>query len=197
MKTKKNKKQKAVTKGSIKRQVAKLKRKLLKMWSEACREKENFTCIFCGAKRGEPSKLNPNSVVKIDSHHLLQKEIRNSPLKYEIKNSAVLCASCHKYNSFHSAHKSPIVFYDWMRLNHNEKYEFVLKNSGIRIDLDKIEILEEIEKSLLEKKSLDLPYLIELDKKLTPKTPKVEVTEKDDFFGDEEKTEKSSSSSSS
>jgi hypothetical protein len=41
----------------------------------------------------------------------------------------------------------------------------VLKNSGIRVDLDNREVLLVIEKSLEEKKSLDLELLKKLDEK--------------------------------
>ena len=157
MKNKKN------TKSFQKKEIIKLKRKLLKLWSEACREKSNYTCIYCGAKRGEPSKANPNSIIKIDAHHLLQKEIKDTPLKYEIKNCAVLCSSCHKYNGEHSAHKSPIVFYDWFRNQYPENYNFVLNNSKIRINLDNINVLKEIESRLINKESLDLELLKKLD----------------------------------
>jgi hypothetical protein len=142
----------------------KLRKKILKLWAEAVREKENNTCIYCGVKKGDISKVNPSNTVLIDSHHLLQKYIKDCPLKFEIRNGVGLCKSCHKFNGNHSAHKSPIVFYDWLRLNHPDRYNYVLNNSSIRIDLDNRLILEEIEKRLIAKESLDLERLKQIEK---------------------------------
>jgi len=142
----------------------KLRKKILKLWAEAVREKENNTCIFCGAKKGDISKANINNTILIDSHHLLQKYIKDCPLKFEIKNGVGLCKSCHKFNGEHSAHKSPIVFYDWLRLNHPDRYNFVLSNSSIRVDLDNRLVLEEIEERLIAKESLDLDRLKQIEK---------------------------------
>jgi len=124
---------------------------------------------------------NPESKVKCDSHHLLQKEIKDCPLKYDIRNSALLCSRHHKWGSEFSAHKSPIVFYDWFRKKYPERYNFVLDNSTIRVDLDNRMVLEEIEKRLLAKESLDLQKLKEIEEKYPrhPKEPKSTLFDKE------------------
>lgn len=155
------------TKSFHKKEIVKLKRKLLKLWSETVRELESYTCIYCKARRGETSPLNHGTLVKIDAHHLLQKDIKNSPLKYDIRNSAVLCSSCHKFNGEHSAHKSPIVFYDWFRNKYPDKYDFILKNSKIRVDLDNYMVLKEIERCLINKQALNIDKLKEIEKQYT------------------------------
>ena len=189
------------TKSFQKKENSKLKRRLLKLWSKAVKEKEDFTCIYCGSKRGEPNKSNPDSFIKIDAHHILQKEIANCPLKYDIRNSAVLCSSCHKFNGEHSAHKSPIVFYDWFRKKYPDRYDFILNNSNIRVDLDNRLILEEIEKKLTVNEPLDISRLKEIERQFprTVKTRKPKNNPPDDLFSDDDvdDDEKSSSSSES
>lgn len=142
----------------------KIKRRLLKLWAEAVRERDGFVCCYCGIKHMSDNPKNPSSKVKCDSHHLLQKEIKDCPLKFEIKNSALLCSSHHKWDGEFSAHKSPIVFYDWFRQKYPERYEFVLKNSTYRVDLDNRQVLAEIETRLIAKESLDLNKLTEIEK---------------------------------
>ena len=167
-KVKKEKKKKIVP-------LPRLRRKLLTLWSEVSREKENFSCIFCGARREDPNPLNPSIKNKIDCHHALQKYIKNCPLKFDIRNAIVLCAKHHKFDGETSAHKSPIVFYDWFRQKFPEKYQFILKNSSIRVDLDNRLILEEIGKRLLAKEPLDLEKLKQIEKDF-PREIKVRKT---------------------
>lgn len=153
----------------------KLRAKLLRLWSEVSRENDNFACIVCGIKRGDPSPTNPSVKIKIDAHHLLQKYIKDCPLKFDIRNEASLCPKHHKFDGEMSAHKSPIVFYDWLRINHPERYEFVLNNSSIRVDLDNRKVLEEILERLLTKEPLDLNKLLEIEKEF-PRVKKTTTT---------------------
>lgn len=160
---KKNKKKKIIP-------LPRLRAKLLKLWSDACRERDNYTCIFCGAKQGDPLPSNPDKKIRVDAHHLLQKYIKDCPLKFDIRNEATLCPSHHKFDGCVSAHKSPIVFYDWFRIHFPEKYDFILKNSHIRVDLDNRKVLEEIEQKLLQKQPLDYEKLLAIDKEFPRKS---------------------------
>ena len=153
----------------------KIRRRILKLWSLAVRERDGFCCTYCGIKSGSVNINNPESKVKCDAHHLLQKEIKDCILKYEIKNGETLCSSDHKFNGEHSAHKSPIVFYEWFRHKYPDRYEFILQNSGFRIDLDNRAILSEIEQRLLKKESLDLSRLKEIEQSNPRKEVKPEV----------------------
>jgi len=191
MKNNKNKKTKLEA-------LPKIRRRLLKLWSEAIRERDGYMCCYCGVKHMSVNPLNPSSKVKCDSHHLLQKEIKDCPLKYEIKNSALLCSSHHKWNGEFSAHKSPIVFYDWFRKQYAERYNFVLENSLVRIDLDNRAVLAEIEQRLIAKESLDLNKLKQIEKdnpkEIKPiKEPKSSTTFSGNIF---DSMDESSSSSS-
>jgi len=175
MKKKSKKKSKKKVKKKKLITLPKLRAKLLRLWSVAAREKDDFTCIVCGVKRGDINPLKPTSKIKIDAHHLLQKYIKNCPLKFDIRNEASLCPKHHKFNGEMSAHKSPIVFYDWFRLNFPDKYQFILKNSGIRVDLDNRKVLEEILERLTAKEPLDLDKLKEIEKEF-PRKSKVTTT---------------------
>jgi hypothetical protein len=158
--------------------------KLLTLWSEVCREKEDFTCCICKVKRGEPDPLDPNRKVKIDCHHALQKYIKDCPLKFDIRNSVVVCAKHHKFSGVDSFHKAPIVAYEWFRINYPEKHKFILENKNIKVDLDNRAVLEEIEQRLLAKEPLDLEKLKQIEKdfprEIKEKKPKVEEKSIDD-----------------
>lgn len=183
MKQKKNKKIKLDS-------LPKIRRRLLKLWSEVIRERDGYACCYCGIKHMSENPINPSSKVKCDSHHLLQKEIKNCPLKFEIKNSALLCSSHHKWDGEFSAHKSPIVFYDWFRKKYPDRYNFVLENSTIRVDLENRDVLAEIEKRLLAKESLDIQKLKEIEAKY-PRQPKECKIPKTTLFDKEESSSSS------
>lgn len=159
MKAKKIKKEKKIKIVPLPR----LRNKLLKLWSEVCREKEDFTCVMCKVKRGEPDPLDANRKVKIDCHHALQKYIKDCPLKFDIRNSVVVCAKDHKFSNSNSFHKAPIVAYEWFRINYPEKHKFILENKDFKVDLDNRAVLEEIEQRLLAKEPLDLEKLKQIE----------------------------------
>jgi hypothetical protein len=170
----------------------KIRRRLLKLWSETIRERDGYMCCYCGVKHMSINPNNPTSKTKCDSHHLLQKEIKDCPLKFEIRNSALLCSSHHKWDGEFSAHKSPIVFYDWFRKKYPDRYNFVLENSTIRVDLDNRHVLAEIEKRLLAKESLDINKLKEIEKQF-PREQKSKTPEiKGSLFDDEDESSSSS-----
>ena len=179
----KNKKEKKEKKKKV-IPLPKLRNKLLKLWSEACREKENFTCVMCGIKRGEVDPLDPERIGKIDCHHALQKYIKDCPLKFDIRNSVVVCAKHHKFCGTNSFHKAPIVAYEWFRVNYPEKHAFILANKDLKVDLDNRFVLEEIERKLLAKEPLDLDKLKQIEKEfpreIKEKKPKIEEKSPDD-----------------
>lgn len=179
---KRNRKYKKVKLDSL----PKIRRRLLKLWSEAVRERDAFSCCFCGVKKGDVNQFNPDLKVKIDAHHALQKEIKDCPLKYSIDNGISLCPSHHKFNGETSAHKSPIVFYDWFKKQYPDRYDFILKNSGFRIDLDNRKVLGEIENRLIAKEQLDLNKLQQIEKEF-PRENKKTTEDPGNIFDPETK----------
>lgn len=168
--------------------VSKIKRRILKKWSLAIRKRSNFTCEYCGQSKGT---IN-NKRIKCDAHHTLSKDIKNTPLKYDIRNGITLCSAHHKFSN-ESAHKAPIVFYEWYRLNYPDNYQFILENFQLRVDLENRKVLEEIENRLEKGLSLDLQRLQEIDKQY-PRKNKKEIT-KGTLFDSDPKPSSSSSES--
>lgn len=135
----------------------KLRKKLFKLWSDAVRSSSNYTCEFCGIKKDQ--KLENGRVGKIDAHHLLNRYINNSPLKFDVRNSIALCAFHHRFCCESSAHKAPIKFYEWLRLNKPDKHRFVLEHIDSRVNLNNRTVLEYIHSCLVNKELLDYDIL--------------------------------------
>ena len=147
---------------------AKIQRRLFKLWSEAVRERAMLKCEYCGI---ENKAININGVsTKLDSHHFISRKVKNMPLKFEIKNGICVCPICHKWG-MPSFHRDPITTITWLIKTSPERYDYVLNNSSIRVDLDNRLVLEEIERKLLAKESLDLDKLKQIEKDF-PKEPK-------------------------
>ena len=174
--------------------IPKIKRRLMKLWSEAVRHRDGHQCIYCGIKAGD---INKNGkIVKCDAHHCQTREAKNSPLKYDIRNGITLCPSHHKFSNELSAHKCPITFYKWLSENYPDQYNFVLENSSITVDLENRKVLENIESKLKEHLHLDFNKLKEIESQF-PRAVKKKKTEiKGSLFDEDGDGEKNSSSSS-
>lgn len=86
------------------------KRKKLIEWSKLIRKKG-----YC-----EVCLKNKN----LNAHHILPKD-RYQNLMFEELNGICLCVSCHKYNKY-SAHKNGIWFTEWLKVNRNDLYTYVM-----------------------------------------------------------------------
>jgi hypothetical protein len=153
----------------------KIKRKLFKIWSLAVRERAGHKCEYCGIERGaiHINKKGASIKTKIDAHHLLSRDGKDCPLKFDILNSVAVCSSCHKF-SFPSFHRDPITTIHWLRENRNERYEYVLKNASFKVDLDNRKVLEEIGNRINENLSLDLEKLKAIEEEF-PRKKRVKV----------------------
>lgn len=143
--------------------IPKINRKLFKLWSEAVRSRSHYACEFCGVKKGE-IKIN-GKPVKIDAHHMMNRDITNCPLKFEINNGIALCDLHHKFSPDESFHMNPVVTMNWVQKNRPDSFFFILNNYKVRVNLQSREILAEIEKRLVAKESLNLDKLKEIDQK--------------------------------
>ena len=81
-----------------KKNIAKLKRKCDKVWSEKIRSIGQ--CQRC------------KSEDFLNAHHLVTR--RNSNLRWDLQNGLCLCCRCHKF-SLDSFHNSPITVIDWFK----------------------------------------------------------------------------------
>jgi hypothetical protein len=158
--------------------IPKINRRLFKLWSEAVRKRAGYKCEFCGIERGSIGENGKK--IKVDAHHLMSRNVSDSPMKFEILNGISLCPKHHKFSPDSSFHMNPVMTMDWLQKNIPERFKYVLENYLIRVNLHNREILEEIEARLLECKSIDLNRLIELNKKSDEKSEETtETTEKD------------------
>jgi len=165
-------------------------RRLFKLWSQLVREKNK--CEYCGISKGEIDK-NGKILKKLDAHHYISRAKKNSYLKWDINNGVCVCSGCHKFYE-DSFHRSPVTTMNWLIKTHPEKFNYILEHFNDKVDLDNRLILEEIEKRLLAKESLDIAKLKEIEKNfpriVKDKTPKPTLWDDDD-----DDTEESSSES--
>ena len=166
--------------------IPKINRRLFKIWSEAVRSRAMFKCEYC---KIENKAINVNGVsTKLDAHHLISRKVKDLPLKFDINNGICLCPICHKWG-IPSFHRDPITTITWLIANSPERYNYVLNNVNLRVDLDNREVLKEIEKCLNEGKSLDINKLKEIEKTF-PKEPK-KTRPKVTLFDEEESSSSS------
>ena len=153
MATKKTKKKKLDT-------IPKINRRLFRLWSEAVRGTAGHRCEYCGIKRGDINKNDKKT--KIDAHHFYSRNIKDCPLKWDIRNGIAVCPICHKFGEL-AFHRNPIVCYDWLKQNQPDKYQFVMENHSVRVNLQNRKVLEQIEHHLKEQEPLDLDKLLEIN----------------------------------
>jgi len=121
-----------------------IRRRLLLLWSQAVRSRVGYRCEICGVKRGDIVNEKP---VKIDAHHLISKYVKDSPLKYDIRNGVSVCSQHHKFGA-DSFHKNPIKTITWLSLNRHDDYQYLLSNSDLRVNLNDRTILADIDERL-------------------------------------------------
>lgn len=126
------------TKKTKAKKMAILKRKLLRLWSIKVRKEWGNECAVCESKE------------HLNSHHLIPKEMKDSALRYDLKNGVCLCAKCHKYRydingGFGSPHKNPLVFFNWLRTMYPSIYEYCLDNANevIKYTYEELKEIEE------------------------------------------------------
>jgi 5-methylcytosine-specific restriction endonuclease McrA len=87
------------------------KRKAWKAKALEIRARDSHQCQVC--KR----------TVFLDVHHLIGREVEEYWL--EPLNLITLCKKCHKFSRELSAHKQPVYFAIWLKLNKPEQYKWV------------------------------------------------------------------------
>lgn len=153
----------------------KVKRRLFKLWSLSVRERAGHKCEFCGIEKGSEyvNAAGKTIKTKIDAHHLLSRDVKDCPLKFDIMNSVAVCPFHHKFG-IPSFHRDPITTITWLQANEPERYEYVLSKSSFKVDLDNRKVLEEIENRLKENLPLDFEKLKEIEEEF-PRKKRVKV----------------------
>ena len=170
--------------------IPKINRRLFKLWSEKVRSRANNSCEYCGKRVGELS-IDGKPLIKVDSHHLQSRKIKDNPLKFDILNAVSVCPLHHKFSCNESFHRSPIITINWLIKNHPERFNHVLEHFNDTVDLQNRDVLKEIEKCLNEGKSLDLNKLKEIESKY-PRQPKKSKKPKETLFDKENESSSSS-----
>lgn len=140
-KAKKAKKVKKVKKKKLESK-AKIRRRLMKKWSEAVALLYDNKCAICGVAKN----LSSDSRVILDAHHIAPRQI-NPYLRFDPKNGILLCKSHHKFGK-HSAHKDMIGFISWLQTNDFDKYNYILENKDKDINLEDRDVLYLLESNL-------------------------------------------------
>jgi hypothetical protein len=121
---------------------AKIRRRLMKKWSEAVAKAYDNKCAMCGIAKD----LTADKKVVLDAHHIAPRQI-NPYLRFDPYNGILLCKSHHKFGK-HSAHKDMIGFVSWLQENDPDKYKYILDNKDMPIDLEDRDTLYALESKL-------------------------------------------------
>ena len=128
-------------------------RRLLKKACQLKRDLTGHACEICGLKKGD-LHIVTGKPQKVDSHHVMSRSNKNSPLKFDLRNLACLCTDHHK-TSRTSAHKHGLWFATWFLKNRPEDAQWILDHTYDEIDLTDRNILNYIEECLTNNKPLD------------------------------------------
>lgn len=120
------------TKTYKKKEIRKLKNKLLKAWALRVKENAGFKCELCGFPGDEKLKLN--------SHHIEDKKT-NAFLRYEPRNGLCVDAGCHSFTK-NAVHRSFITLYKYMTEKRKDDLVYLLENYENHVEVTK-EFLEE------------------------------------------------------
>tara|TARA_R110002126_G_scaffold164690_2_gene312566 strand:+ start:1479 stop:1958 length:480 start_codon:yes stop_codon:yes gene_type:complete len=128
-------------------------RRLFRLASQCCRESADFKCEICGMKKGDLHNVTEKPQ-RVEAHHIMSRNNKDSPLKFDLRNLICLCSDHHKLSKY-SAHSHGIWFADWLQTNKPEQYQWVLDHSDDTVNLKDREVLAHIEKCLRANKELN------------------------------------------
>ena len=114
--------------------LARIRRRLMRLWTQAVHVAWGGRCAVCG------SGHVPNA------HHI---ENRNTcaALRYDPMNGVLLCPSHHKFGK-DSAHKGGIWFAHWLQTHHRDRWDYVLAHRRDELNVNDRAALAEIEERL-------------------------------------------------
>lgn len=115
-----------------------IRRRLMRLWSEAVAIMGGHKCAICGKTKEDG--------VRLEAHHLEPRQICQS-LRYDPRNGILLCTSHHKFGK-ESAHKGMLWFVTWLQTNRKDQYEYVMNHRLDDIDLNDRDTLANIEMEL-------------------------------------------------
>jgi len=122
------------------------------MLSTICRDTANNTCEICGRKKGDLYHGKPQ---RVETHHVMSRSNKGSPLQYDLRNCICLCSLCHK-SSRKSAHKHGLWFAKEFNRLRPDDAQWILDHTDDTIDMFDREVLKIVENCLDKNLPLDL-----------------------------------------
>lgn len=144
---KKTNKTKASKKKKLKKlePLPKIRRRLMRLWTEKVHTMQNGVCAVCGKKHGEiddktgkPSYMN--------AHHI-EPRATCAALRYDPLNGILLCPSCHKFGR-NSAHKGAIWFITWLQNHRKKQYDYVMQHRDDVVSINDRTYIEALDAKL-------------------------------------------------
>jgi hypothetical protein len=104
--------------GKKKVSIKKLQKHLDSLWSEKVKERDGYSCVYCGKK------------TYLNSHHIYSRT--NFSTRWDINNGITLCSGHHTLQSDFSAHKTPTEFVEFLIKRYGQKFldELKVKKNG-------------------------------------------------------------------
>lgn len=145
MKTKKKTKKTKKTARKKLESLAKIRRRLMRLWTAKVHALHGGRCAICGKVHGvvDPATGRPSYM---NAHHI-EPRATCARLRYDVMNGILLCPSCHKFGR-NSAHKGAVWFVTWLQNHRMAQYEYVLKNRDEVVNINDREYLARVESSL-------------------------------------------------
>lgn len=168
--------------------IGKIHRRLFKKWSLIVRGSADHSCEYCGIKKGDINKNGNNKngkPTKIDAHHLVSRNIKDTPLKFDKRNGIAVDPICHKFGEG-SFHKAPVPTMEWFRHNRAEDHQFILENFHVKVDLDNRKVLAEIERCLDNDELLDYDRLKAIEAEFPRPSRKIKIEIEGTLFDEDE-----------
>lgn len=127
--------------------LAKIRRRLMRLWTTKVHTLHDGKCAICGKVHGviDPATGRPSYM---NAHHI-EPRATCARLRYDVMNGILLCPSCHKFGR-NSAHKGAVWFVTWLQNNRRAQYEYVLKNRDEAVNINDRQYLASVEAKLNE-----------------------------------------------
>lgn len=87
-------------------------------WTKNVKERAGYRCEYCG------------STERLNSHHVFSRS--NRAVRWDIDNGCCLCCLHHTFSTQFSAHKTPMVFAEWIKSKRGDSWYESLKNKAIK-----------------------------------------------------------------
>lgn len=123
----------------------KIRRRLMRLWTDKVHTMQKGKCAVCGKLHGEkdPKTGKPSYM---NAHHI-EPRATCAALRYDPLNGILLCPSCHKFGR-NSAHKGTIWFITWLINNRPEQYQYVMSHRDEIVNINDRQYLANVEANL-------------------------------------------------